>query len=533
MPSCGVAVPPAIPKPADAALALPTPCIVVLVGPSAAGKSTWAAAHFRSTEVVSSDHLRAVVGHGEDDLAASDDAFGLLDAIILQRAARRLTTVIDTLGLDGERRAGYRELAARHDLPCIAIAFEVDPTVCRERNRQRPRPIPAAALNSQLARWRQVRDHLDTEGFAMVVRPAAVREVPTHLASAIGRTGTERPRPHPEPASSVRFGLHVAAFPGADIATTLGDVAMAAESAGFDSLWVMDHVRQIPQVGRDWDPMLESYTTLAWLAARTTRVQLGALVTAITFRNVAHLAKIIATLDVLSAGRARCGLGLAWYEREHRGYGWPFPPTADRYAVLEDALQLLPRMWGPGAKPYAGRVLQVPETICYPRPVQDQIPMLVGGGGERRTLRLAARHADAINIMGSPEVVRHKVEVLRHHCDDVGRDPASVAVTHLAPTLVGRDRDELDALVDQLRPARVPPEQFRARAHAGTVADQIDRVRELVACGVGEIIVSLPDLALDPVGAVERFAPIIAAYRPAAAPPAARTRSSSTRSSPT
>ena len=136
----------------------------------------------------------------------------------------------------------------------------------------------------------------------------------------------------------------------------------------------MDHMVQIPQVGRRWEDLPESWTTLAWLAARTRTIRLGTLVTGVTLRNPAHLAKIVATLDVLSGGRAICGLGLAWWEWEHQLYGWPFPATADRYALLEDTLQLLPVMWGPGSPPFAGRTLKVAETICYPRPVQEHVP---------------------------------------------------------------------------------------------------------------------------------------------------------------
>ena len=184
------------------------------------------------------------------------------------------------------------------------------------------------------------------------------------------------------------------------LAARLGEAAAIAEAVGFSSLWVMDHVVQIPQVGRPWDDMLESWTTLAWLAARTTTIRVGPLVTGVTLRNPAHLAKIVATLDVLSGGRAICGLGLAWWEWEHHLYGWSFPPAADRYALLEDTLKLLPVMWGPGSPPFAGRVLKIDEALCYPRPLQEHVPILLGGGGEKTTLRLAARYADACNLFG-------------------------------------------------------------------------------------------------------------------------------------
>jgi alkanesulfonate monooxygenase SsuD/methylene tetrahydromethanopterin reductase-like flavin-dependent oxidoreductase (luciferase family) len=177
------------------------------------------------------------------------------------------------------------------------------------------------------------------------------------------------------------FGLHIGsyAFDGGTAATAdrLRAIAAVAEECGFDAIYVMDHFRQIPQIGRAWEDFLESYTTLAFLAASTTRVRLGALVTGVTYRNVAHLGKILSTLDVLSRGRAICGLGLAWFADEHRAYGWDFPSVPERYAILSDALQLLPLLWGKGSPSFAGRALTVPETLCYPRPLQERIPIIV------------------------------------------------------------------------------------------------------------------------------------------------------------
>jgi F420-dependent oxidoreductase-like protein len=487
---------------------LPVPCLVVLVGPSAAGKSTWAAAHFTPDEIVSSDRLRGVIGQAEDDLDATDDAFALLDTIVDQRLGRGLTTVVDTTGLDDRRRAGYRRLAAEHGVPCVAVGFDLGADAGRARNRDRRRPLPATALKQQFARWAEVRDGLQDEGFERVLTPVAVRHVAAHLAPAV-----TAPAPADRPATGVRFGLHVSAFPWDDIAEGLAGTAQAAEATGFDSLWMMDHVRQIPQVGRDWDPMLEPYTALAWLAAHTTTVTLGALVTPVTFRNVGLLAKVVATLDVLSGGRARCGLGLGWYEREHAAYGWEFPPVAERYALLEDALEALPKLWGPGAKPFEGRRLSLPETIGYPRPVQEHVPILVGGGGERRTLRLAAQHADAVNVMGTTEVVRHKVDVLRRHLDALDRPRDEVTVTHLASTLVGADHHELTGLVEDLRPRQQSAAAYRAAVSAGTIDDQVDRIAELVAAGVGEVIVSIPDLGRDGAAPIQRWGEVIARSR--------------------
>jgi alkanesulfonate monooxygenase SsuD/methylene tetrahydromethanopterin reductase-like flavin-dependent oxidoreductase (luciferase family) len=239
--------------------------------------------------------------------------------------------------------------------------------------------------------------------------------------------------------------------------------------------------------------MLESYTALAYLAGLTERIRLGTLVTGITYRNLAHLAKIIATLDVLSGGRAVCGIGAAWFEREHRLYGWRFPSLTKRYALLEDALELLPLMWGPGAPRFDGRTLTVEEAICYPRPLQEHVPILIGGSGERRTLRLVARHADACNLFGDPGTVRRKLAVLREHCAAEGRDPAAIEVTHAAPARV------------------VATEEDRSGQGAGTVNEHVGRYRELAEAGVQTAIVSLSDTGA--AESVKRFAEVIAAFQ--------------------
>jgi F420-dependent oxidoreductase-like protein len=492
-------------------VSLPAPCLVVLVGPGASGKSTWAASHFPADAVVSSDRLRAVVGSGEDDVTASTDAFALLHDIVRMRLGRRLTTVVDTLGLDRDRRTAWRDLAHAHGIPSVVVAFDTPAVECRARNRTRTeKRIPVDVLAAQLTSWPVVRDGLADEGWDQVLRPDPVRVVAAPFARAAEAARRQADRP-----TGLRFGLHVGEFvaPGGAAGTRawLREVSAAAETAGFDAIYVMDHFRQIPQLGRPFDDMLESWTTLAWLAACTERVRLGTLVTGVTYRNVAHLGKIVATLDVLSGGRAVCGLGLGWHAQEHRAYGWEFPTTAARYALLEDALQLLPVLWGPGSKPFRGTVLDVPETLCYPRPLQEHVPVVVGGGGERRTLRLAARYADAANVMGSLDVVRRKADVLRAHCAEVGRDPGAVELTHLTRALVGRDDAHVAQLVEAFRPRRRSAESYAAEIHAGTVADQVGRFRELAEAGVAEVMVRLPDLA--DVTAVERMGEVISAFR--------------------
>jgi F420-dependent oxidoreductase-like protein len=483
--------------------------LVVLVGPPGSGKSTWAASAFADHQVVSSDRLRALVGGSEHDQRASKDAFDVLDLVVERRLRRRLPTVdlcrrprrrhrlgrrrgglvrvVDSLALDPKWRRRLVAAAQRAGVPCVAMAFDEDPAVCRARNRQRERPVPAKTLSSMLDGWPGVRDGLTGEGFAAVHRPGPILVVAPDLVTAPAAATRQREDP-----MSLEFGLHIPRFswPGGPAEThdRLGDVAAAAEEAGFTSLWVMDHMVQIPSVGRHWEDMLESFTTLGFLAGRTSSVRLGPLVAGITYRNIAHLAKIVATLDVLSGGRAVCGLGAAWYEREHRAYGWRFPAVDDRYAALEDALQLLPLMWGKGTPSFSGRTIEVPEAICHPRPLQDHVPVLVGGSGERRTLRLVARYADACNLFGDPAVVRHKVEVLRDHCLAEGREPDEVTVTHLST------------------------------ADAPTLDDQVGRYRQLAEAGVRKAIVSLPDLSVVPAAAaaepVTRFAPVMDAFRP-------------------
>ena len=291
------------------------------------------------------------------------------------------------------------------------------------------------------------------------------------------------------------------------------DIAVTAERAGFTSLFVMDHFIQIPQVGREWNDMLESHTTLSYLAGATESIKLGALVTGIGYRNPGLLGKMIATLDVLSGGRAICGLGAGWYERETVGYGWEFEPTGRRFDRLEDTLQMLPLLWGPGSPSFEGKTFSIPEAICYPRPLQEHIPIMVGGGGEKRTLRLVAQYADMANIIGSLDVVKHKIDVLERHCADVGRDRSEIEVTHLAYALLGTDADDVSRKVSAATPSNRSTDHWAARLNAGTVEDQIGRLRLLADAGVTTEIVSLPDLDTEGAVAVERFAPIIDAFR--------------------
>jgi F420-dependent oxidoreductase-like protein len=490
---------------------LPAPSLVVLAGPPASGKSTWAATQLRPDVVVSSDKLRALVGEGEHDQRAGNDAFEVLDTVVERRLKRKLFTVVDTLGTDAKRRARWIELARANGVPAFAVVFDTTPAECRARNKAREEPVPGAFLTQQLQAWPKVLASLAGDGFDAVVEAGEVEVVPGALYAADVHAARQADDP-----VRLEFGLQIPRFtwPGgpAQTAERLRAIAVAAEEAGFSSIWVMDHFLQIPQAGREWEDMLDSYTTLGFLAGVTERVGLGALVTGVTYRNVAHLGKIVATLDVLSGGRAWCGLGAAWFAREHQVYGWDFPPVRERYALLEDALELLPLLWGPGSPAFEGHVVSVPEAICYPRPLQEHVPILVGGSGERKTLRLAAQHADACNLFGDAATVRHKVDVLHAHCADLGRDPGDVRVTHLGTALTGRTRDEVAASIDANKPKRATPEAYASAVNAGTIGDHVGRFRELADAGVETAIVNLPDLA--DVAPIERFAEIVAAFAP-------------------
>jgi F420-dependent oxidoreductase-like protein len=208
------------------------------------------------------------------------------------------------------------------------------------------------------------------------------------------------------------------------IADELARVGAAAEEAGATWLAVMDHYFQIEPTGLPAEAnMLEGYTTLGYLAAHTSTVTLGLLVTGVTYRHPGLLAKIVTTLDVLSGGRAELGIGAAWFEREHRGLGVPYPPLGERFERLEETLQICTQMWDPRNNgPFEGKHYQLAETLCSPQPIHRP-SVLVGGGGERKTLRLVAQYGDACNLFGtSREVVAHKLDVLQRHCDAVGRD---------------------------------------------------------------------------------------------------------------
>jgi F420-dependent oxidoreductase-like protein len=247
----------------------------------------------------------------------------------------------------------------------------------------------------------------------------------------------------------MHLDLHVSRFDWAGGPSGIGpgvaDLAQRAEAVGVRTLSFMDHFFQMEAMAPAEDPMLEGYTALGFVAGRTERLGLRLLVTGVTYRHPGLLAKTITTLDVVSSGRAELGIGAAWYEREHLGLGVPFPPVSERFERLEEAIQICLQMWSDDDGPYEGAHYQLAETLCSPQPVSSPRPrIMIGGGGERKTLRLVAQYADACNFFGDVTEIAHKVDVLRGHCDVVGRDPNEIEVTALFRALPDRaDRDDV------------------------------------------------------------------------------------------
>lgn len=304
------------------------------------------------------------------------------------------------------------------------------------------------------------------------------------------------------------FGLHLPSYTFPDgaperIFDNLVEQVRAAEDAGFDLVTVMDHLYQIPGVGPVTDPMLEAWSTLAALARQTTRVRLGTLVTGVTYRNPAFLAKTVTTLDVLSGGRAIMGLGAAWNEEEHKGYGFEFPPVRERMDRLDEALTIIRAMLTEDRPTFEGHHYAVHEVLNVPRPIQPGGPrIMVGGGGEQRTLRIAAKHADLTHWFPlGIETLRHKNELLERYCEEIGRDPATIERTMAAPVLVAENEAAANVLLERVPPERRPfvnigkPEQvaegMRPYLDAGftgfTFNNSIYRTPESIA-RVGELL---------------------------------------------
>jgi F420-dependent oxidoreductase-like protein len=293
----------------------------------------------------------------------------------------------------------------------------------------------------------------------------------------------------------MHLDLHVWRFdwagPSPELGARVADLATRAEGIGVRTLSFMDHYFQMEMAAPVTDPMLEGYTALGFVAGVTSTLRLRLLVTGVTYRHPGLLAKIVTTLDVLSGGRAQLGIGAAWYEREHDGLGVPFPPLAERFERLEETLEICQQMWSDDDGPYEGKHYRLAETLCRPVPVSTPRPrILIGGGGERKTLRLVAKYADACNLFGAPDEIAHKLDVLRAHCDDVGRDMGEIEVTAM----------------------------FRNLPPAPSADDVVRAAEELAAVGVATVVTG--PIGDDPAGWLEStFTPVmdrLAAIEPAA-----------------
>ena len=276
------------------------------------------------------------------------------------------------------------------------------------------------------------------------------------------------------------------------IIDSLKTLATRAEILGFDSFWVMDHFHQISVVGKQEDPMLEGWTTISVLAGITSKIKLGTLVTGVIYRHPSVLAKMGVTLDVLTKGRLFMGIGAAWNQEESLAYGIPFFPNKERLLRLEEAIQIIRKMWTEEpAATFSGKYYQISNAYCNPKPVQKPSPpIMVGGSGERQTLKIIAKYADACNLFGSAETIKRKLSILNKHCKSVGRDYDSILKTKLGFIVIDNDREILEKRIKQISKV-IPEEQVRDIITYGTPEDVLKQIKLLEEVGIEYLIVDL------------------------------------------
>jgi F420-dependent oxidoreductase-like protein len=311
--------------------------------------------------------------------------------------------------------------------------------------------------------------------------------------------------------NTVKFGLQHPNFSfdfrnddASEIIDSLKNLVRRAETLGFDSFWVMDHFHQIPIVGKPEEPMLESWTTISVLTGITSKIKLGTMMTGIIYRHPSILAKIGATLDVLSKGRLFMGIGAAWNEEESLAYGIPFPSVKERLSRLEEAIQIIHKMWTdePSAS-FSGKYYKIKNAYCNPKPIQKPSPpIMVGGSGERQTLRIVAKYADACNLFGSVETVKRKLDILKEHCSNIGRDYDSILKTKLGVVVIGDDKELARKRFQQI--IKMPQEQVNEFVIYGTPEDVLRQIELLEEAGIQYFIIDLdPSKELE---ALEMFA---------------------------
>jgi len=273
----------------------------------------------------------------------------------------------------------------------------------------------------------------------------------------------------------------------------LVDIATAAEAAGFTSVSLMDHYHQIPPVGPPRNYMFDGSTMLAGLAGRTKTIALGLLVGGVTYRNPAQHAKITTTIDIISGGRAFHGIGAGWFEAEHVAYGFAFPPLKERFERLEDHLRIARAMFTEEQATVEGTHHSARAAYNNPKPIRGDVPILIGGSGERKTLRMVAQYADGCNLFGDPQRAEHLLGVLREHCERVGRDPAEITKTSMMTIAIADDAAGVKAKLDAMREAGFPEDRI-ANTTAGT-PDQIrERAEAYKAVGIEGVTFSMPDV---------------------------------------
>jgi F420-dependent oxidoreductase-like protein len=274
----------------------------------------------------------------------------------------------------------------------------------------------------------------------------------------------------------------------------LVEIATTAESSGFSSISMMDHLHQIPPVGPPENWMMEGNTILAALAARTSSINLGLLVGGVTYRNPALLAKLTTTIDVISGGRAVLGIGAAWFEGEHVAYGFDFPPLKERFERLEDALNITRMLFTQDVSSYSGKHYRVENAFNNPKPIRGDIPILVGGSGERKTLRFVAKYADGSNLFGDIERVKHLLGVLEGHCSDVGRDIGEITKTRMGRLYVGSSHEAAEAKLAPVLQRAPDPDRARAEAFVGEPDTIAEQVQAYLDAGLDGITISIPDV---------------------------------------
>ena len=325
---------------------------------------------------------------------------------------------------------------------------------------------------------------------------------------------------------SIKVGLQIPNFtyPGvatADLFQRVADIAVAGERAGADTIMVMDHFYQLPILGPPEHEMLEAYTLLGAIAARTTTAKLGTLVTGVTYRNPAILAKIVTTLDVISSGRAFLGIGAAWFDVEHAGLGVDFPPVKERFERLEEALHICRAMFRGERPTIDGKHYRVQDAINSPAPVTPGgPPIMIGGQGEKKTLRLMAQHAEMANLISGRDEIPHKIEVLEAHCADVGRDPSTINKTALFSVIQGTSMEDAARLRNVFLAARGMDYEslddgMRAMLSARLIVGDADsvgeQVRALIELGLDGITANLPANGHDPEATAATVANLVTA----------------------